>query len=580
MNRIHALVALLAASSVLFSCGGGASTAVSPSPAPMTITGEDLVLLNGVIHTVNSAQPQAEAIAIRDGLIVFVGSNADVKAFITPATQLIDLNGRFVMPGIHDVHMHPMEAGSSVTTNCLLESGQNLENHIATLKDCAPNQQGTEVVLGGGFSIFDMFDTDRLPVEILDDAIPSRPALMLEETSHSTWANSRALADAGITAASANPVGGVIDKDPVSGQPTGLLIDNAGDMLFHRALSPKRSRANLSELNFQGLLLILDEMARFGITSASDARTYWQRDHLDVWRRMERENRLTARIALGLWAYPELSDTQQIPALKALFSENPDGLLQVNQIKFYSDGIIINGTSALLAPYTETPGFTGSTGLNYFTQQRLQQYITALEPVGFNMNIHAIGDRGVQEALNAVEGAVTANRVLDRRHRITHVEMVDASDIPRFAQLGVIADAQVAGDFTLPGGESDAIPFIGKQRASRLIPLGELHDAGAKITLSSDYDVSTLSPFVGMENSLKRGANSLPNIQAAIEAYTINAAFAMKQEQKVGSLEVGKEADLIVLNQNILKVKVENISNTQVLLTLLAGESVFQSSRF
>lgn len=564
---------------VLISCGGGGNAAVlfESSSGTQPLTGENVVLRNAFIHTVNAAQPQAEALAIRNGVIAFVGSDAGVQAFIDDNTVVVDLRGRMVMPGIHDVHMHPIEAGSSITTNCLLEAGRNPENHIPELRACAPNQQGTEVVLGGGFSIEDLLDTFRLPVEIIDDAIPNRPALMLEETSHSTWANSRALADAGISAATPNPAGGVIDKDPTTGEPTGLLIDNAGDILFHRALSPAPGRPDLSELNYQGLLLVLDQMAQFGITSASDARTYWQRDHLDVWRRAERENQLSARIALGLWAYPELDDAQQIPALQALFSENPNSLLQVNQIKFYTDGIIINGTSALLAPYNSTPGFTGNTGLNYFTPARLQQYITALETTGFNMNIHAIGDRGVREALNAIQGAIAANGPRDRRHRITHVEMVDASDIPRFAQLGVIADAQVAGDFTLPGGEQDAVPFIGNRRASRLIPLRELHDANARITLSSDFDVSSLSPFVGMENALSRGNKSLPDIETVIATYTINAAFAMRQDAVVGSIEVGKEADLIVLSQNLLNVPTSQISDTEVLLTLLAGETVFQS---
>ena len=169
---------------------------------------------------------------------------------------------------------------------------------------------------------------------------------------------------------------------------------------------------------------------------------------------------------------------------------------------------------------------------------------------------------------------------IDRRHRLSHLEMVDSADIARFKQLGVIADFQVAGDFTKPENRSDFHASIGQNRASRLIPLGELHRSGARVTLSSDWDVSSINPFVGIENSLTRGSDGLPDLDSAIRAYTINAAYAMKQDDIVGSIEVGKEADLIVIDRDLTAIPATQVSQAKVLLTLLAGEAVFQASGF
>lgn len=539
----------------------------------------DAVFRNGVVYTVNAAQPRATAVAIQNGKIIYVGDDAGAAELTDSATAITDLNGRMLLPGIHDIHMHPLEAGSEIAGTCLLPSDGDPENFIEIFEDCAPNQIGTDWVLGFGHSIYSLFETERLPVEIIDDGIPDEPAAMLEQTSHSVWANSAALNALGIDAGTPDPQGGVIDRDPDSGEATGLLIDNAGNLMLDAALTPNANRPDLAQLTFDGLLNALPQLAENGITSASDARTYWQRGHIEAWKRAEREGLLTARFSLGLWAYPTANDAEQIAALSALYENDPDALLRINQIKFYSDGIIPNGTSALLSPYDESPGFTGPLGLNYFTQTRLQTYIGALETVGFDMNIHAIGDRGVREALNAIAGAATANGPRDRRHRLTHVELIDSADMPRFAQLGVIADAQVAGDFTLPAHFADSRIFIG-DRIDRSIPLRDLHEAGARITLSSDWDVSTLNPFVGMQNALTRGDQSLPDLDAVIRAYTIDASYAMRQEDQVGSIEVGKLADLIVIDRNLLEIEVETIRNTKVLLTLLGGETIYRAEGF
>ena len=533
-----------------------------------------MILRNGTIYTVNEAQPWAEAVAVKDDLIIFVGSNQGVDSMQGALTQVIDLNGRMVLPGLHDSHLHVLEAGSSVGGTCMLTPDTPPEQFIPLLRQCAPNQVGTNWVLGFGYTIHTLLESERLPVEILDQAIPDRPAVMLEETSHSVWVNSAALTVAGIDADTPNPPGGVISKDSITGEPDGILFDNAGNIVLDLAFS---RTPELDQLNYEGLLYGLDKVAENGITSIVDARVYWTRGYHEVWQRAENEGTLTARTILALWAYPHFDDDQQLQDLKSMYSNEPNGLLRISQIKMYSDGIINNTTSALLEPYLQDLGVTGDFGLNYFDESRLTRYVTELEQLGFDIHIHTIGDRAVREALNAIEAAINANgAAIDRRHRLTHLELIHPDDRPRFAALAVIADFQVAGDFTLPENDTLNEPFIGI-RAFDTIPIRSIYDTGARVTLSSDWDVSALSPFVGMANSLLRDDRSLPNLDAAIRAYTINAAYLMRQEDRTGSIEVGKFADLIVIDQNIFEIPTEQIGETTVLLTLLGGEEVFRS---
>ncbi len=528
----------------------------------------DKLLLNGKIYTVNENQPWAEAVYIKDGKIDFVGSNAEAKK-IAAAAEVVNLQGAMMMPGIQDIHMHPLEAASPFAGTCLLSNQEtDAENFIEVLQECAPYQLATDWVLGSGHSVFTLLESERLPVEILDEAIPDRPAVIMEETSHSIWINSKALEWAGINANTTNPSGGVIVKDPETGKPTGVLFDSAGDLIMDEAWLPTDA---IKKLNYKGLLSALKTINSYGITSITESRTYWKRDFQAAWLQAEQQGQLSVRAVLNLWMYPNEDDDFQINKLKSLYQNDPNRLLRISQIKVYSDGILINTTAAMLAPYVKVLGeIPSQIGLNYFTEQRLAKYIRALEPTGFDFHIHAIGDRGVREALNAVEQAQSNNG----RHRITHVEVVNTVDYPRFKQLNVIADMQVAGDFTHPNHWLENKPLIGN-RADNLVPLKSLYEAGATFTLSSDWDVSTLNPFVGMQNALTRAPQNLPNLATVIKAYTLTPAYALRQEKTTGSIEVGKFADMIVLNQNIFEVATDKINQTEVLQTYLNGNLVF-----
>ena len=539
------------------------------NPMPSSNMSDEIVFFDGVIYTVNSDQPWAEAIYLKNGIIEYVGSSEEAKNRATENAEQIDLEGGFMMPGLHDVHLHPLEASSKNFQFILDDRIQDPEEYADAISTAIQQNPGNGWLLGWGHWIDVPLEARRPPKEIIDDLAPDRPIAIMEKTSHSIWCNSKALELMGIDKNTPDPPGGIIMRE-ANGEANGLLIDNAGNLLLDLALAPSRERA---QNDYAGLTqFALPELAKYGITSISDARTYWKREHHLTWKRLSDEGKLTARVNLGLWAYPDTEDGEQIAILKSLYSNEEKSLLKINQIKLYCDGIIHNTTSAMhddyLVDYFDRPS---NNGLNYFSPERMANYIAALESSGFDFHIHAIGNRGVHEALNAIEQSGT----LKGRHRLTHVEYIDPADLGRFAQLNVTADAQVAGDFTQPSHWHDNDYLISAALNQNNIPIKSLSDAGARITLSSDWDVSELNPFVGLQNAVTRVPQEI-SLEEAIKAYTLNAAYVMRQENLVGSIEVGKEADLIILDRNIFEIPGNQINRTKVDATYLLGELIYE----
>ena len=540
------------------------------------VSAADLVLTNGRVYTVDPSNPWVEAVVIENGTLGFVGSNEGAEDFIKADSEVIDLEGSFVMPGIHDVHMHPLEAYDGAEATCVLTDGQSASTHARKIETCAKNNPSSSWITAWGYYIEDILNLRNDPKKILDQVVSERPIAAMELTSHAIWVNSKALELAGITAQTPNPPGGVIVKNS-KGEPNGILLDNAGNMIREQITEPTPESLDLT---YHGLLEGLDELARNGITSISDARVYWRKKHHEVWQRAEREGNLSVRANLALWTYPHIDD-RQIETLQQLYDNNSDSLLRINQIKMYVDGITPLTTAALKKEYEFDYGWIDrNRGLNYFDQQRLTKFLSLLEPLGFDFLIHSIGDRATDEALNAIEQARLINGNLGQRHRLTHLELVDPIDIARFRELGVSADMQVAGDWTHPKAYHRDVGYLIGDRGHEAIPLRSFYDAGVNLTLSSDFDVSTMNPFVGMKNALTRGDQSLPSIKEVIEAYTINAAFSMRQEEWTGSLEVGKAADLVVLDRDITKINTSKIDRTKVLLTMLEGRETYRAKDF
>ncbi len=538
----------------------------------------DRAFNNGKVYIGNNSF--AQAIAIKDGKIIYVGTDAGLAPFVNASTCVKDLLGKLVLPGIHDVHMHPLEASSGAAGTCVLSNTEtNAENFVSVLQGCNIQVNSNGWKMASGHNISALMTATREPRLILDDVTTTEPLLVMERTSHSVWANTRALQIAGITAATPNPIGGYIMRNGVGG-PNGVLLDNAGDSLIQMALA---ANATIDLANYNGLVNFgLPEMAKNGITSISEARTYYKRNYIPIWQQIKANNKLTVRVGLAPWIYPNDNIATQIATIQGLYNAGDD-LLKIRQIKVYSDGILSNTTASMHEAYNSNPlnlqpTTTYYKGLNYVNQSSLTTYITQLEPLGYDFHIHTIGDSGATAALNAIQAARITNGNIGARHRLTHIEVVKPTDYPRFVALNVIADAQVSGDFSNPSHWAENNPLIGAARADTLIPIKDLYNAGAKITLSSDWDVSNLNPFIGMQNALTRLPQEMPSVDEVVKSYTINGAYTMRQEAVTGSLDLNKYADLIVVDQDIFTIPTNTIKNTKVLITLLAGKEVYKEA--
>ncbi|MEM6328203.1 MAG: amidohydrolase, partial [Bacteroidota bacterium] len=547
----------------------GAFSFLSCAPSDQPTADQAIVLINAAIYTVNPEQPWAEAIAFEDGIILAVGDEREVLEAAGPDAFVVDLEGRMAMPGVQDPHLHVLEAGINDDL-CLLPSLASLSRYERLIQQCAEQQPGDGWVRAAGVATYALLEQRERPLDVLDRAVPDRPVLILDDLGHGAWANSRAFEAVGYTEASEDPPGGILHLDAATGRLSGIVLENAQQALRTASLPPTPDNLDAA---YDGLLDALDILARNGITSVSDAGGYWTRGNETVWQRAEDEGTLTVRASNALYVFPDVPIQDQLDELAARFSDEPDALLRFNQAKLYVDGILDQGTSALLSPYTRSFGYDQipEDGFLYFPAALLNEYARELDAAGFQLHFHVTGDRGARLALNAIEAAQLSNGTQDARHRLTHLYLVDEQDRPRFADLGVVADFQLAPSSIHPSYVTDIEGFIGR-RSTQLLPAASLRDAGATLALSSDWDADVLSPFVKMEAVLSRPEEGIERLEDAIQLMTLNAAYLLHHDDSTGSLEPGKLADLIVLDRNLFGTPLRDIASTRVLLTLLGGE--------
>ncbi|WP_025687413.1 amidohydrolase family protein [Bacillus sp. BR3(2024)] len=554
---------------------GESGSAVLPSQLP-----KNVVFKNGTIYTSNEKQDIVEAVAVKEGEIIFVGSNKDVEEFINEDTKVVDLQGRFILPGFVDNHNHIFEAKSPAAGNCSVSPDASLQKQRSYLKACKKGVKDGEWISGTGFSLeallkdMDEKSEQQTPLQVLDELFPNNPVLIMERTSHSVWVNSKALELAGINKDTKDPQGGRIIRDSETGEPFGILYDTAGDIVMEKAWN---SQPNLFEKNYEGLLDGLDEVAKNGITTVGDGRLYWKRGWLDVWNKVNDEKKLTSRVVLRPWVYPNLNEAEQMEYFKKIKRDDVSSRMLINQVKMYSDGISINSTAKTLEKY-KFEWFTGTPyGLNYIPEEKMKWWLTELNKIGYGALIHTIGDAGVRESLNAIEAAKKEGA--NQPYTLTHVEMVEDSDIDRFAKLGISADFQVGHDFAEDPKQSWASTYFTNQQMKRIMPLGRIWKTGANVSLSSDWDVNELNPLVTISNALSIDEKGLSDVYAAIDAYTIKPAKALGLDNITGSIEVGKSADMVLLNEDITKMSADKIPNAKVLVTVLQGEVVYHKEK-
>ncbi|MEZ9765207.1 amidohydrolase [Vibrio splendidus] len=536
----------------------------------MAETSSDQIFTNAIIY----GHYESDSIAIKNGKITFIGQKQSALEYANTDTNIIDLENAFVLPGFIDNHNHVFEAASELGGNCELDSEATFEEQIPYLEACKINAEtdGRGWLMGYGFSLESTLDSDSkyTPLEIIDSVFPDRPVVIMEQTSHSMWVNSKALKIARINQQSPDPQGGAYLKDSSTGKLNGILLDNAGDQIMEMAWN---SQSELFEQSYQGLMFGLEEAAAHGITTIGDGRMYWKRGWYDVWLEAEQNQDLTARVSLRPWVYPSMAIPSQLEVFEKMYSDDKSRLLLVDQVKMYSDGIFINGTAKTLAPYLDTYLPQSPNGLNYIPPAQMKEWLTALDKIGFSAHIHAIGDGAVRESLDAIESIRKQGST--KPYTLTHVELINDEDVPRFKQLNVSADFQVGSDYVAKHQHQWAEAFLGARRAKAMMNLDAILKTDANITLSSDWNVHDINPLVGIANSLIMGKTGLTDIYTAIDAYTINAASSLGIDDITGSIEVGKSADFAILDRDITTISARQIAKTQVLMTVLRGDVVY-----
>ncbi|KAA8670089.1 amidohydrolase [Vibrio gigantis] len=553
-------------------------SAVSPALAQANTANQDQaadqIFTNADIY----GHRESDSIVTHNGKIIFIGDHEQAQTFKGLNTDVIDLENAFVLPGFIDNHNHVFEAASELGGNCELDSEATLEEQIPYLEACKINAEtnGRGWLMGYGFSLESTLDSDSeyTPLEIIDSVFHDRPVVIMEQTSHSMWVNSKALKIARISPQSSDPQGGAYLKDQDSGKLNGILLDNAGDQIMEMAWN---SQSELFEQSYQGLMYGLEEAAAHGITTIGDGRLYWKRGWYDVWLEAEQNQDLTARVSLRPWVYPSMAMPSQLEVFEKMYSDDKNRLLLVDQVKMYSDGIFINGTAKTLAPYLDTYLPNSPNGLNYIPPAQMQQWLTALDKIGFSAHIHAIGDGAVRESLDAIESV--RKQGSQKPYTLTHVELINDEDVPRFKQLDVSADFQVGSDYVAQHDHEWAKAFLGARRTKAMMNLDAILKTDANITLSSDWNVHDINPLVGIANSLIMGKTGLTDIYTAIDAYTLNAAKSLGIDDITGTIEVGKSADFAILDKDITTLSARGIAKTQVLMTVLRGKIVFENSK-
>jgi predicted amidohydrolase YtcJ len=545
-------------------------------PAPAANQSADFVYRNGVVYTMSATRSWAEAVAVSSGKVVYVGTNTGVARWVGPQTKVVDLAGRMLLPSFRDSHVHPVESGIELS-ECRLYDAETPEAALAAVRDYVAKHPNDSWIRGGGWQL-PVFPDANPHKSLLDAIEPKRPVFLAAADGHSAWVNSRALEIAGITAATPDPPNGRIERDPKTKEPTGTLRESASWLVS------KHLPAYTDEQYREGLRAALKMAAGFGITALHDASA--DDREMATYDRLARAGELTARVRAALSLVTD--GERPVARLVELRGKYASRLLRPEAVKIFADGVIEAQTSALLEPYV---GKGDDRGALNFEPDALRRIAIGLDRAGFQIHVHAIGDRAVRAALDAFEAARNANGARDSRHEIAHLELIDPSDVPRFRALGVTANFQPLWAYGDSYIKKLTVPVLGPERSSRLYPIGSLVKSGAVVAFGSDWSVSSMNPLDAIQVAVtRRGLDGneettlLPEqaitLADALAGYTIAAAYADFDEAITGSVEVGKSADLIVLDKNLFAIPATEIHKARVVLTLFEGRETFRDPAF
>lgn len=552
-----------------------------PTPAEVKEDKADLVLKNGFVYTVDKDRSVAQAVAVKGDAIVYVGDDAGVEAFVGEKTTVIDLAGKMVLPGFIDSHAHA-DSGAGEVYSVTLNGLNDLEKYKQAIKDFLAAHPETKAIQGGGW-INPIFPPEGPNKEILDELVPDIPVILNSEDYHSVWVNTKTLELAEITKDTPNPEGGIIEKDK-DGNPNGTLRESAATLV--EDIIPPYTEEQLLE----GFKYYQNMAHSLGITSVHIPGLPSGGDEaLQALHKLETENGLTMRFVAALRVAPE-DELGVVDEMVKVRDAEKGGLFEIKTAKIFMDGVVEGSTAYIEKPYVHMPD---SRGELLWDEVKYNEMCAALEKAGFQIHVHSIGDASTRITLDGLAYARQKNNMDNTRHGITHLQLVNPEDIKRFAELGVVAVPQPYW-FVVDSYYTQAIEYLGQERAERQYPMQSFFDNGVVVASASDYPVTIPPrPLDAIESGVTRAwpgetgpDTSMPpeseraSVEEMIASFTINGAYAYFNEDKTGSLEKGKKADMVVLDKNILEIEPSEIHTAKEMLTFFNGQEVYRNEAY
>ena len=534
----------------------------------------DLLIHNARIFT--GAQSGDGAIAIDAGRILAIGDGAELRRLTGSHTESLDAGGGLVTPGFIDAHVHPISGGHKLM-NCSLQDAGDLDQALKSISSYATEHPDREWVWGGGWAMA-WFERGVPSATALDRIVPDRPAFLYNRDGHSAWLNTLALQRAAITAETQDPPDGRIERLP-DGSPQGTLHEGA--MGIAEAVLPVPRPDDWEQALLRGQEFLLS----FGITGWQDADVQPAQDA--AYLSLAGRGDLIARVVGALW-WDRNRGSDQIEELIGRRSRMAPRY-RPTTVKLMLDGVAENFTAAMLEPYRAGDGtLTANSGIDFIEPGELHQIVVDLDRLGFQCHFHAIGDRAVRNALDAVEAARRANGDVGLMHHVAHLQFVHHDDIERFRPLRAAANVQAYWACHEPQLDDLTLPFLDRNQAGRLYPFGRLHEAGAQIVMGSDWYVSTPNPMLQIEVAVNRRSPGEPDVAPllpedsltfaqALEAFTLGSATINRVDDRAGSIELGKEADLVIFDRDPFLDP--PIGEAKVVATLVSGRVVYESRR-
>jgi predicted amidohydrolase YtcJ len=537
----------------------------------------DLVIINGKVLTIDKDNPMAEAIAMKGETIVAVGTTSSISGLIeTGKTEVIDARGRLVIPGFNDAHVHfgPLDPD-------YIELRYTTDPSVFTEKvkaQVARSKPG-DVIRGGHWEHEMFFDKKWPKKELIDKVSPDNPVILSRVDGHSVLVNSYVLKKSGITKNTRDPFGGEIQKDPVTGEPTGILKENAENLIELGRVKSERTPEEQEDRTWQGYLLAMKQAREYGVTSIQIPGSA----DFDAYQKLRKEGQLTSRIDIGEFLTADSAELSRFLEKRQKYPQDSNWI-RFGYLKVFIDGTIGSGTALMFEPFNDNPK---TSGLSMMLYDEFENMVVKADKMGFQIGVHSIGDKGNFWTLNAYEKAQQTNGKRDSRHRDEHAQTLQLSDIHRFGQLGVIASMQPTHCI------SDKRFYekrIGTERSKGAYAWRSLVESGAMLAFGTDYQVEPLNPMEGLYAAVSRkdrlgeeGDGWFPaqklTMEEAIKYYTLGSAFSQFMEDRKGIIKPGYLADIVITDKDLLLIPETEIMKTKVDYTITGGKVVYRSGK-